>query len=116
MSLAYQNGYYNGASFNGRWAADTAATNASLKTAPETGSAVYLTDVDVCCGATARVFQLLDGSGGTVIWQVGLAASTSVSHKFKTPIKLTSATALCLTSAGASVGAFVAANGFVDKG
>jgi hypothetical protein len=101
--------------FNARWASDTAATNASLQAAPAAGLANYITDIGVCCGATGRVFQVLDGSSGTVLWQVGLAASTSSAVHFQVPIKLTAATAACLTSAGASVGAFVAVNGFISR-
>ena len=104
--------HFNGNEWNARATSDTAWTNSSLRVAPGTGTALYVTDICVNCGGTARVFQLLDGSGGTVLYQVALLANTSAVVSFNVPIKLTTATALCLTSAGNSVGAFVSVGGF----
>lgn len=101
--------------FNARLAQDTAWTNASLQAAPGTGLRLYITDIVIDCGATSRTFSLLDGSGGTVLFKFTPAANASVNAHLTVPVRLTAATALCLTSTGASVGAFVGVNGFISR-
>ena len=95
---------------------DGTATNLSMKAAPGVGMSLYITDVTVIQGATSRAFSLLDGSGGTVLFKSVLGANAGQTYEFETPIKLTSNTALCLTSAGGSVGAMVLIGGFSNRG
>jgi hypothetical protein len=113
LSMTTNRGYYIGNSFNGRLAQDTQYSAATIQAAPAAGLSNFITDVTICCGATGRVFQLLDGA--TVIFQVGLAANSSCNMVFATPIRQTAATALTCTSAGASTGAFVGVGGFVSR-
>jgi len=94
----------------GTW--DGTATNLSMKAAVP-GTKLYITDVTVMQGATALEFKLLNGSGGTVLFKSIQALNTGMSYIFKTPIPLSTNTALCLTSAGGSVGAMVLVGGFV---
>lgn len=110
MSFATTMGYVYGVSTNGRVAQDTQYSATEIVAAPASGS-ICITDIDICNGGTARVYQLLDGA--TVIWQVGLAASTSSCVSLKIPLKVTAKTALTCTSAGASTGAFVGVNYFI---
>lgn len=98
--------------FNARLAQDTAWTNASLQVSPGTGLRNYITDINVNAGATSQTWQLLDGSGGTVLWKATPAANTSIHISLNVPIQLTAATALCLTTSGASIGASIHVNGF----
>jgi len=107
--------HWNSNEFNARLTQDTAWTNASLQASPGTGFRNYVTDIVIDCGATSRTFSLLDGSGGTVLFKFTPAANTSVHAHLQVPLRLTAATALCLTSSGASVGAFVGVNGFVAR-
>lgn len=99
--------------FNARLASDTAWTNATLKAAPGADRCIFITDIVVNGGATARTFSILDGSGGTVLYKVSLGINGWASVQLKTPIRLTVNTLCALTSSGASVGAFVGINGFV---
>lgn len=98
----------------GTW--DGTATNLSLKAAQGAGRSLYVTDVTVVQGATSRVFTFRDGPGGTVLFKTVLAANDAKTFTFQTPIKLTSNTAFCLTSAGGSVGAMVSYGGFTARG
>ena len=108
--------HWNSNQFNVRSVANTSDTNASLKAAPGAGLAIYITDITLNAGATARTWQLLDGSGGTVLWSYTTVANTPVACvNLAVPIKLTAATALCDTNGGASVGGQIFVNGFVGK-
>jgi hypothetical protein len=104
--------HWNSNQFNVRIASDDAQTNAVMKAAPNTGSALYVTDIHINMGATARLVSVLDGASGTAIWKGSPAAAGMQTIHFKTPLKLTAATALCCTTAGASVGFFIAVNGY----
>jgi hypothetical protein len=93
---------------------NTAQTNHSLIAA--TGSAatsLYITDIMISNGATAGDVKLLDGSGGTVLWQVYLAINGGCAIQLQTPIKLTANTALCFTSTSVTTHT-VAASGFIS--
>ena len=74
-----------------------AQTNASVKTAPGAGS-LYITDIFLSNGATAGNVTLLDGSGGTVLWEAYPGINGGAVCNLRNPIKLTATTALCLTS------------------
>ena len=74
-------------------------TNASVISAPAAGSAIVIHYVNVSNGATAGEHKLLDGSGGTVLFDVFLAVNSPVTLQCqRAPIVLTAATALCYTS------------------
>lgn len=75
----------------------SAQTNASVKAAPGAGS-LYITDINISNGATAGNITLLDGSGGTVLFEIYPAINGGVSATLRNPIKLTATTALCITS------------------
>jgi hypothetical protein len=75
-----------------------AQTNVSVKASPGAGLSLYITDLVLSNGATAGNITLLDGSGGTVLFEIYPAINGGVSLSFRNPIKLTAATALCLTS------------------
>jgi len=107
--------HWNSNEFNARLASDTAWTNASLQAAPAAGVRLYITDICIFGGATARIFSLLDGSGGTTIYKASLAANGFCEAHLQVPLRLTAATALCLTSSGASVAAFVGVNGYISN-
>lgn len=76
----------------------SAQTNTSLKTAPGAGLSLYITDVVISNGATAGIIKLLDGSGGTELVGGHFAVNGGLAISFRTPIKLTANTALCVTS------------------
>lgn len=97
--------------------ADASATNHELKAAPGTGLALYITDVIHIEGTTANVVNtLLDGSGGATLIKTAPAASTSQIVNMKTPIKLTSNTALCQNVSGTSTNGYVIVCGFTARG
>jgi len=75
-----------------------AQTNASVKATPGAGLSLYLTDIIISNGATAGNITLLDGSGGTVLFEIYPAINGGCSTNLRTPIKLTANTALCITS------------------
>lgn len=85
-----------------RWQAQhsetTAQTNHEIKAAPAGSLKLMLTDILISNGAVAGEVKLLDGSGGTVLLHVYLAPYGGGFFQFHTPIILTAATALCLTS------------------
>lgn len=93
---------YVEASHPNRWQAQhsetSAQTNHECKAAPAAGLSLYITDILISNGATAGTVSLLDGSGGTVLMLLYLGINGGCAPSFKTPIKLTAATALCLTS------------------
>lgn len=76
----------------------SAQTNASVKAAPGAGLSLYVTDLVLSNGATAGNITLLDGSGGTVLFEIYPAINGGVAHSFRNPIRLTANTALCITS------------------
>jgi hypothetical protein len=115
LSLQAKMGWYEGASFSIPHDLATALTNHEIKAAPALTYRIYITDITIDMGATSRLVQILDGSAGTVLWQSTLTAGTSINLKFATPIQLTAATALCVTSAGNSVGAFLRVGGFTSR-
>jgi hypothetical protein len=75
-----------------------AQTNVSVKVAPGASLSIYITDIQLSNGATAGNVTLLDGSGGTVLYEVYPAINGGAVLSLRTPIKLTANTALCLTS------------------
>lgn len=76
----------------------SAQTNASVQAAPGAGLSLYITDLIISNGATAGNITLLDGSGGTVKFEIYPAINGGVAHSFRNPIRLTANTALCITS------------------
>lgn len=76
----------------------SAQTNASVKAAPGASLSLYITDIQVSNGATAGNVTLLDGSGGTVLYEVYPAINGGAVLSLRSPIKLTANTALCITS------------------
>lgn len=75
-----------------------AQTNATVKAAPGAGLSLYITDIIISNGATAGNITLLDGSGGTVKFELYAAITGGVAHSLRTPIKLTANTLLAITS------------------
>lgn len=91
----------------------SAQTNASIKASPGAGLALYITDISISNGATAGNITLLDGSGGTVLYEIYPAINGGATLSLKNPIKLTDATALCITSTTVTTHS-VFVSGFVD--
>ena len=75
-----------------------AQTNATVQAAPGAGLSLYITDLVISNGATAGNITLLDGSGGTVKFELYPAVNGGVSMSFRNPIKLTANTLLAITS------------------
>lgn len=91
----------------------SAQTNATIKAATGASTAIYITDIMISNGATAGNITLLDGSGGTVLFELYPAINGGVSLNLKNPIKLTDNTLLAITSTTVTThSVFVA--GFVD--
>lgn len=76
----------------------SAQTNVSVKAAPGASLSLYITDISISNGATAGNITLLDGSGGTVLYEIYPAINGGATLSLRNPIKLTANTALCLTS------------------
>lgn len=76
----------------------SAQTNTSVKAAPGASLSLYITDITISNGATAGNVTLLDGSGGTVLFEIYPAINGGVDKQLRSPIKLTANTALCITS------------------
>lgn len=76
----------------------SAQTNTSVKAAPGANLSLYITDISISNGATAGNITLLDGSGGTVLYELYPAINGGAILSLRNPIKLTANTALCLTS------------------
>lgn len=76
----------------------SAQTNVSVKAAPGASLSLYITDLTISNGATAGNITLLDGSGGTVLYEIYPGVTGGVDKQLRSPIKLTANTALCLTS------------------
>lgn len=75
-----------------------AQTNTSVKAAPGASLSLYITDLQISNGATAGNITLLDGSGGTVLYELYPAINGGAVLTLRSPIKLTANTALCITS------------------
>lgn len=84
--------------FNARADYGAAQTNATVQAAAGAGLKLYITDIMISNGATAGNITLLDGSGGTVIWEIYTAINGGCVANFKTPIVLTANTLLAITS------------------
>lgn len=78
--------------------AAAAQTNVSLQASPGGALCLYVDWVVISNGATAGEVKLLDGSGGTVMFAIEPGISGGCAMTFDPPIKLTAATALCVTS------------------
>jgi len=76
----------------------SAQTNTSVKAAPGASLSLYITDIQISNGATAGNVTLLDGSGGTVLYEVYPGINGGATLTLRNPIKLTANTALCITS------------------
>ncbi len=76
----------------------SAQTNTSVKTTPGASLSLYITDLTISNGATAGNITLLDGSGGTVLYEIYPAINGGSVMTLRSPIKLTANTALCITS------------------
>lgn len=76
----------------------SAQTNTSVKAAPGASLSLYITDIQVSNGATAGNITLLDGSGGTVLYEIYPGINGGAVMSLRSPIKLTANTALCITS------------------
>jgi len=100
----------NSWSANGEYT--TAQTNTSMKAAPGASLSFYITDI-VFNTAVAGTVKLLNGSGGSTLYSLpGMAANGgSSSVGFRTPIKLSANTALCVTTTGTGA-MFVLVNGY----
>lgn len=108
--------HWNSNEFHVPISQDTLFTNQSAVAAPGSPLAISVSDINIAAGATAATWKLLNGSGGTVVWSVALAIGQSWNVHLQVPIKLTSNTALCITSSIASVGAFIDVGGFIGRG
>jgi hypothetical protein len=75
-----------------------AQTNTTVVAAPGAGLSLYITDIVISNGATAGNITLLDGSGGTLLFEIYPAINGGVAHSFRNPIKLTANTLLAITS------------------
>lgn len=91
----------------------SAQTNTSVQASPGAGLALYITDIMISNGATAGNITLLNGSGGTVLFEIYPAVNGGVSLNLKNPIKLSDATALCITSTTVTTHS-VFVSGFID--
>lgn len=107
---------FPGGAFNLRDTSGSSRTNYEMKAAPTAGQSICISDVVINAGGTARTWQLLDGSGGTVLYQFTTVANNAYQIAFSIPIKLSPATALCLTNGGASTGGAIYVNGFTTRG
>lgn len=76
----------------------SAQTNTSVQASPGASLSLYITDIVISNGATAGNITLLNGSGGTVVFEIYPAINGGVAHSLRNPIRLSAATALCITS------------------
>lgn len=76
----------------------SAQTNTSVKASPGASLSLYITDIQVSNGATAGNVTLLDGSGGTVLYELYPGINGGAVLSLRSPIRLTANTALCITS------------------
>lgn len=89
-----------------------AQTNTTVKAAPGAGLSLYLTDIAISNGATAGNITLLDGAGGTVLYELYVAINGGGIDNRNTPIKLTANTLLAITSTGVTTHS-VTISGFI---
>lgn len=81
----------------------SAQNNATVEAAPGSGLSLHITDICISNGPSAvNNVTLLDGSGGTVLYEAYLAVNSSVVANLKQPIRLTANTLLAVTSSGSS--------------
>lgn len=106
--------HWNDNQFNARVDGDLQYTNQVVLAAPGSSQRYYITDIDVNMGASGRDVQVLDGSGGTVLWEATPGNNGYQCVNFKVPLQLTAGTGIYLTTGGTSVGFFIAVNGFVS--
>jgi hypothetical protein len=76
----------------------SAQTNTSVKATPGSSLSLYITDLQISNGATAGNVTLLNGSGGTVLYELYPAINGGATLSLRSPIKLSADTALCITS------------------
>jgi hypothetical protein len=76
----------------------SAQTNTSVVASPGAGLKLYITDIAISNGATAGNITLLNGSGGSVLYEIYPAINGGAVDNRRTPIVLSAATALCITS------------------
>lgn len=108
--------HWNNNQFNAPVDSSATLTNASVRAAPQAGMCIYITDVIVFAGSgTSKPYSFLQGSGGAVLFTIQPATGLSQVINFKTPLKLTPATALCTTATGASTGANMIVSGFIGR-
>lgn len=74
-----------------------AQTNVTVQAAVAAVS-IFITDITLSNGAVAGNLTLLDGSGGTVLFEAYMAINSNLSVSLRTPIKLTVNTLLAFTS------------------
>lgn len=98
MALTVTNGAW--VPFKGSQAStDAALTNASVQASPGTGKYLVVRKVIFSNEGSANSFALLDGSGGTsLLGTIYLGANQTFTYTLANPIKLTAATALCVTT------------------
>jgi hypothetical protein len=111
--MGYKHWNYN--EFNTYKGDNSALSDYSLKAAQGAGLCIYVTDIVVNMGGTARLVTLLAGAGGAGILQLSPAANGSMNITFNVPMKVPANTALCCTTAGTSTGFFIAVNGYIGK-
>lgn len=80
------------------YSTNVAQTNKIVVSTPTATVALYITDIVIANGATAGQITLLDGIGGSVIWNVFLGVNGPFGISLKTPIRLTANKPLCITS------------------
>ncbi len=84
-----------------KWSASadygSAQTNATIKAAAASGNQLVITWIAISNGAVAGNVTLLDGSGGTVLFEAYLAINGSIAVSGLN-IELTAATLLAVTS------------------
>lgn len=91
----------------------SAQTNTSVQASPWAWLALNITDIVISNWATTWNITLLNGSGGTVLFEIYPAVNGWVSISLKNPIKLSDATALCITSTSVTTHS-VFISGFID--
>ena len=74
-----------------------AQTNATIQAAVAAVS-IFITDITLSNGAVAGNMTLLDGSGGSILFEAYLAINSNLVVSLRTPIKLTANTLLAFTS------------------
>ena len=75
----------------------SAATNSTIQAAVASVS-IHVTDITLSNGAVAGNMTLLDGSGGTVLFEAYLAVNSNLTISLRNPLRLTANTLLAFTS------------------